>query len=377
MEFDQLTPTYGKCRVLNSSRINLVSKKIASILVTFALAGCGASQSNAPLTDRPYHHTENGFRNLHMEHPNKSFFSFLRMRYFSDVTWADHKSRASEVPIKQLDLGPLNKPSQNLQVSWLGHSTFLIQFDGLNIMTDPVFSERTSPFSFFGPKRYVPHVVEYQLLPKIDYVIISHNHYDHLDSTAVETLGNDPVYLVPLNLKPWFMALGINADRIREMDWWDKARYPKLEVQALPSQHWSARGLFDRHETLWASWLLKIGNKTIWFAGDTGYNAFQFREIGEISGGIDLALIPIGGYLPRSFMGPYHVNPAEAVKIHKDIKAKVSVGMHWGTFPLTAEGPGDPITDLKQQIKRQGLTDTEFRTMVMGDMIQFPSNPVK
>ena len=135
----------------------------------------------------------------------------------------------------------------------------------------------------------------------------------------------------------------------------------------MPSQHWSARGLFDRHKTLWASWLLNIGGTKIWFAGDTGYNEFQFKEIGDVSNGVDIALIPIGGYLPRHFMKAYHVDPEEAVKIHKDVRAKVSLGMHWGTFPLTAEGPIDPVLELERQIKSYNLADGSFLTMNVGE----------
>lgn len=339
---------------------------IVTIMIVFA-AACGpAPRKGAPAASRPAHHTADGFQNLYVKDPDKSVFDFLAMKYFGDDVWADHAARAGEVPTVDLDPKILQSPPAALQITWLGHSTFLLQRDGINILTDPIFGDRASPFPFAGPKRYVRHAIDYALLPKIDYVVISHNHYDHLDTVAVERLGNQPVYLVPLGLGPWLAEHGVRPERVREMDWWAKASFASLEVQAMPSQHWSARGLNDRRETLWASWLLDIAGRKVWFAGDTGYNDVQFKEIGQAAGGIDVGLIPIGGYLPRDFMRSYHVNPEEAVLIHRDIGARVSIGMHWGTLPLTAEGPGDPALELARQRKAHGLAPDSFITMAIG-----------
>ena len=212
-------------------------------------------------------------------------------------------------------------------------------------------------------------MVDYEELPVIDYVIISHNHYDHLDSETVQMLGNTPFYLVPLGLKPWFVDQGINPDRVMEHDWWDRTILDGMTIQAMPSQHWSARGLGDRHETLWASWYLDFGDRTIWFGGDTGYNTIQFKEIGAATGGVDLVLIPIGGYAPRAFMQTYHLHPEEAIFIHQDIGATKSIGMHWGTFTLTAEGPIDPKIELISKQKTHNLSDDEFSTMIVMDVM--------
>ncbi|MEH6524437.1 MAG: MBL fold metallo-hydrolase [Sneathiella sp.] len=356
---------------------NSVSGKIINYGILFValasllLAACETNSQTIADAKKPPHHTADGYRNLYIEHPDKSFFDFLYLRFFSDVEWADHESRSAEVAVKDLDIDLVNMPNEPNQVSWLGHSTFLIQSAGKNILTDPIFADRVSPVSFAGPARYIRHVTNYDDLPDIDYVIISHNHYDHLDRETVQLLGNTPVYLVPLGLKPWFLELGIRADRIQEHDWWDRTELPGVTIQAMPSQHWSARGLGDRHETLWASWYLDFGDRTLWFGGDTGYNAVQFKEIGAATGGVDLALIPIGGYAPRSFMKTYHVNPEEAIFIHQDIKAAKSIGMHWGTFPLTAEGPIDPQIELIEKRKTHGLSDEEFSTMIVGETIKW------
>jgi N-acyl-phosphatidylethanolamine-hydrolysing phospholipase D len=343
---------------------------IGSFFLLFVLS-CAVANPLPDDPDRPLHHTDEGFRNLYIDTADKTFFSYMKMRYFSDVEWADHEEEGDQVPFKTLDLNLVNNPPQDLQVSWLGHSTFLIQLDGINLLTDPVFSDRTSPISFAGPKRYVPHVVDYDKLPKIDYVIISHNHYDHLDIETIRLLGDDPIYFVPLKLAQWFKDAGIAPNRVREMDWWDKAEESGLQIQAMPSQHWSARGLSDRFESLWASWYVQLGGRSLWFAGDTGYNEKQFKEIGNKTGGVDFAFIPIGGYLPRSFMSDFHINPEEAVKIHRDVKADVSFGMHWGTFPLTAEGPMAPVLELAKQVKDYGLDEGEFITLDLGETIRY------
>lgn len=342
-------------------------KQLLFLCLGFMLACCG--EPGAPLAQKAAHHTANGYRNLHIEDPDKNFFDFLAMRWFGDTEWADHAARAAEVPVKDLDLETVRKPSQSIRISWLGHSTFLLQGKDRNILTDPAFGARVSPFSFAGPKRYTRHVVDYAALPPIDIVIISHNHYDHLDIAAVQLLGNRPRYLVPLGLKAWFVENGIAADRVREMDWWDSASVEGLDIQAMPSQHWSARGLNDRRETLWASWLIQLEGRKVWFAGDTGYNPVQFKEIGRAARGIDIALIPIGGYAPRPFMRLYHVNPEEAIRIHKDIGARESIGMHWGTYPLTAEGPIDPVLELEKQKKAYKLMPEAFITMTIGESI--------
>lgn len=346
-------------------------------LIVFAGMGC------APTLDAQWvaepgpraHHTADGFRNPYIEDPKKNFFSFWNMKIFGDTEWADHESRAGEVPVRSVDLEGIQGASDEVRITWLGHSTFLIQNRGVAILTDPIFADRASPLSFAGPRRYIRHVIDYARLPAIDYVIISHNHYDHLDAEAVDRLGNKPLYLVPLGLKAWFVERGIRPGRVREMDWWDEAAFPKVTFQAMPAQHWSARGLTDRRKTLWASWFVEFAGAGLWFAGDTGYNPVQFKEIGKAVGGIDVALIPIGGYAPRSFMGPYHVTPEEAIRIHRDVGAKRSIGMHWGTFPLTAEGPGDPPLELGRRKQRLGLADDAFITLAVGQTIAL-RNPV-
>jgi N-acyl-phosphatidylethanolamine-hydrolysing phospholipase D len=357
---------------------------LASILL---LSGCQSTDSNqSKANSQKAHHTREGFKNVYVQDDDKNFFDFLEMRFLGDQEWADHASLADQVPLQQVDIDRLNSKSQMLSetdtplVTWLGHSMFLVQHNGLTLLTDPIFSDRASPLSFAGPKRYKAHAMDYSELPNIDIVVISHNHYDHLDNESIEQLVArsakqvSPIqFFVPLGLKAHIVDEGANPNDVREMDWWNKAlasnAFSSAEIQALPSQHWSARGLSDRLQSLWASWAIDFGDFTLWFAGDTGYNDVQFKQIGNALGEVDLALIPIGGYAPRWFMKNYHVNPSEAVKIHEDVKSKKSIAMHWGTFPMTAEEPGEPPKMLAIEKQAKGMSEASFITLAIGESI--------
>lgn len=294
-----------------------------TILVMLSLfwSGCAVTQQEIA-SEAPAHHTSVGYKNLYIDDPEKSFFNFLNMRFFGDEPWADHFALADEVPTQKVEIQQILTSADTPQITWLGHSTFLIQHKGINVLTDPVFADRASPVSFAGPKRYSPHVIDYKRLPKVDVVVISHNHYDHLDQEAINVLGNNTHYVVPLGIGDWLREQNVKTDKITELDWWQTTRVKNVELQALPSQHWSARGLGDRFTTLWASWSLKMSGLHVWFAGDTGYNDRLFKDIGEQIDDVDLSLIPIGAYAPRWFMQTYHVNPREAVMIHQDIGSK-------------------------------------------------------
>jgi len=345
------------------------------VLTLLLLQGCSSrtTSSNKP---SKAHHTVDGYKNLHVEDTDKSFFDFLKMRMLGEDEWADHLALASQVPVQDIDVERIKSPGNKPLITWLGHSVFLIQYNGINVLTDPIFSDRASPLSFAGPRRYVKHAMDYADLPDIDIVVISHNHYDHLDEDSLQTLARrslsqaNPIqFYVPMGLVDILLDQNIQRANIVEMDWWDSHTQGNVVITAQPSQHWSARGLADRLNTLWASFHLKIEDFNVWFAGDTGYNDVQFKQIGQRST-IDLALIPIGAYAPRWFMQKYHVNPAEAVMIHKDVKAKKSIGMHWGTFPLTAEEPGEPVTLLEQEKQAHTLNQDSFITLAIGESIQ-------
>jgi len=326
-------------------------------------------------TVRPDHHNPDGtFRNPHLAPGQIGLTSFLKMRFGRGNDWPSHTRQRERIPLSGLDPRMLRQPAGAPRLTWIGHSTFLIQYLGLNILTDPVFSDRVSPVNFAGPRRLVPLPVTIAELPPIDLVVISHNHYDHLDLASVRALGNGPRYLVPLGLQSLLMAGGIDRDRVRELDWWESHRAGNLTVTATPAQHWSGRGLRDRNRTLWCGWHLAIGEFSAWFAGDTGYNEIQFREIGEHFGGMDLALIPIGAYEPRWFMRRQHINPEEAVRIHREVRSQLSVGMHWATFQLSAEDVDAPRAQLTHALRRQDDT-RPFITMAIGESRLITATP--
>ena len=258
-------------------------------------------------------------------------------------------------------------------LTWVGHATFLLQVEGLNVLTDPVFSRRVSPFRFVGPERLAPLGLTLQELPPIDLVLLSHNHYDHLDEAAVKTLARDHdklIFVVPLGVKKWFTSRGIRS--VVELDWWQSAEVGAAKVTALPAQHFSGRGPFDRNATLWCSLLLEIGDRKIYFAGDTGYSR-DFADIGAAHPDIDLALLPIGAYEPNWFMRSVHVNPEEAVRIFQDLGAAQAVAMHWGTFRLTLEPLDEPPQRLVAALTAQGIAPERFKVMRHGETCRMPA----
>jgi N-acyl-phosphatidylethanolamine-hydrolysing phospholipase D len=264
-------------------------------------------------------------------------------------------------------------------VTFIGHASVLVQAGGLNMLTDPMFSERASPFSFIGPKRAQPPGLSLAQLPHIDLVLISHNHYDHLDEASVTALnaqrGGPPLFIVPLGLKAWLAGQGIT--QVVELDWWQSHRVGGAEVVLTPAQHWSGRGLHDRLATLWGGFAVFLPDFQWYYSGDTGYSK-DFADIRahfadrQTEGGFDLALIPVGAYEPRWFMATQHVNPAEAVQIHRDIGAKRSLGVHWGTFSLTDEPLDQPPRDLALARRAAGLADEAFFVTAVGETRRLP-----
>ncbi|EFA84510.1 beta-lactamase-like domain-containing protein [Heterostelium album PN500] len=277
-------------------------------------------------------------------------------------------------PVLEVDLDRLRQPVDNskLRCTWIGHSTFLMQFAGVNFLTDPVFADRCSPFSFAGPKRYRDIPVPLAKLPKVDFIVISHNHYDHLDISVVKEIGNSVRWFVPVGLKQWFKdAAGV--DNVSELSWWEEDSFSeRIQLVATPCHHNTGRGLHDRFKTLWCSWCIidRTTGKKIYFGGDTAY-CDVFKEIGHHIDGIDFSLLPIGAYAPRDPLKEMHVDPAEAVMIHQDIRSKRSIGCHWGTFILSDEPLLEPPRKLKEAAELNGLGADEFTAMKIGETRDF------
>ena len=250
---------------------------------------------------------------------------------------------------------------------WIGHSTVMLNHAGTTILTDPQFSERASPFSFWGPKRITPTSFDIGDLPRIDVVLISHNHYDHLDEKSIRALAQthpNIKFLVPLGLAPLLKDWG--AEDVEELDWWQPVTISGVEIQTTPVQHWSKRSFFDRNKTLWAGWMLRWEDFSFYFAGDTGYSD-DFKVTAKRLGSPTLAAIPIGAYEPRDFMKTSHLNPEEAVKVFTDLGAKYAFGIHWGTFKLTLEKMDEPPVRLKSALQQESISEDVFRVLTHGE----------
>jgi L-ascorbate metabolism protein UlaG (beta-lactamase superfamily) len=277
---------------------------------------------------------------------------------------------------KPLDDVPASKPVHHVQsgirITFVNHSTFLIQTAGLNILTDPVWSERVSPFTWSGPKRQRKPGIRFEDLPKIDVILLSHNHYDHLDLPTLKSLTriHDPRIITSLGVSAYLKKHGI--ERSVDMDWWDELNLDEsLRVQSVPAQHFSARGTLDRNKTLWCGFVLKKDEGNIYFAGDTGYNSRTFKEIGDRCSPIAVSLIPIGAYQPIWFMSPVHCSPAEAVVIHKEVRSEKSIATHFGTFRLGDENPDEAVKDLKAALALEKISEDDFITMREGECKAF------
>ena len=251
-------------------------------------------------------------------------------------------------------------------VTFIGHSTFLIQTPAGNFLTDPIYSERASPLTWAGPRRVRQPAVRFDDLPPISTVLLSHNHYDHCDLPTLRKLARrfDPAVVTPIGNERLVRSAGIR--RVEELDWWQQTTRSALPITLTPAYHFSARTPFDKNRALWGGFVLEADRARIFFAGDTAYADF-FSEMRRRLGPIDLALLPIGAYEPRWFMQAVHMNPAEAVQAHLDLDAALSIAMHFGTFQLTSEGIDEPARALEEACHSRNVAPSRFRTLGFGD----------
>ena len=432
-----------------------------------------AIQTNA--RGRPAHHVEGGFIN-----PWPSYVEYSPLDFFSIALPELRKLVTYELPRVTPEWESITDPSHELQATWLGHSTFLVQAAGWNVLTDPVFSQRTSPVPGVGPLRYTPPACAVDDLPLIHIVLISHNHYDHLDWDSVTSLLNKEkrdlaaaaavqsgsingraarrrftgmLWVAPLGVKSTLASLGVAADRIVELDWWDEYRPEILQdgaispqaaggtvthrrssatrasaipavnrtatastaesspptVICVPAQHQSARTLFNRNAALWAGFAVIVptprqnataerADLRFYFAGDTGYRAVPvrdppiepgspdedalpfcpaFKEVGKRYGPFDLSLLPIGAYSPRVFMSSFHATPEDAVAMHVDVRSRLSVGMHWGAFPVTDEPIEEPPVRLRAALQRRNMSSDGFVAVWPGGTVAAGVGPLR
>jgi N-acyl-phosphatidylethanolamine-hydrolysing phospholipase D len=342
-------------------------RNMAALAGALLLAGCASPYQNPYYDPQKPHHTSEGFQNLDPDaRISEGFLSWQWQRRQDGLPKPPDPAHRDWRVVP--DLALLHAPSGKPSVTWIGHATLLLRLGGLNILTDPHFSERASPVGFAGPKRFHPPGVALADLPEIHAVVISHSHYDHLDVDSVRQLhqrgGGKLQFFVPLGLKPWFAELGI--DEVTELDWWQHVELDGVRFTLTPLQHWSARSLGDRNRTLWGGWAITAPDLNIFFAGDTGYSA-DFVEIGRRLGPFDLAALPIGAYEPRWFMRRQHVEPAQALQIHRDIRARQSLGVHWGVFEMADESLDEPPRALAAAREAAGMAESEFFVLRVGE----------
>ncbi len=353
--------------IIRHNRFNQLALTLMTFLLATVQGGCHATQ---PEVSRP-HHSVDGFRNNY-SHDRHGFSDFLKWRL--DRLLGRRPDRAEtgayHFPLAQNDPEYLQDNGHETTVTWIGHASLLLQIDGINILTDPHLTERASPLSWAGPKRVVPPGLTFEDLPVIHMVLISHNHYDHLDLPTLQRLSRQwspkhhPRIFVPLGGKRFLEGKGLS--NVVEMDWWDQENFRGLTIHAVPAQHFSSRTPFDRNTTLWAGYVLLNSRFRFYFAGDTGYSP-DFTEIGRRLGPMDLAAIPIGAYEPRWFMRAMHLNPEEAVLVHQDVQSRRSVGIHWGTFNLTDEPMDEPPKRLRAALLEASIPLEEFFVMQHGE----------
>jgi len=330
---------------------------LAFVVLAAVVAFSGAEGHHArpaPAATVPAHHLAAGFRNLDAGFTRTP--AWVRIRHFANrlgpMLWGDANGAA--LAMAAPDVEGLRLNGHVPTVTWVGHSTLLVQLDGVNFLTDPHWGGRSGPFGGrFGVGRYTRPGVAFEDLPPIHFVLISHDHYDHLDEPTVLRLARDhnPRFVVPLGVKAWLADRGItNAE---ELDWGESTTFHGLTIVCTPAQHFSGRTLRDQGRRLWASWVV-TGSKRFYFGGDSGY-AGHFKEIGDAHGPFDLAALAIGSYTPRNLTRPVHTSPEEALQAWLDLRAARFVGIHWGTFYLAQEPYDEPPRRLAAEVQRREL----------------------
>ena len=334
---------------------------MASCVFCGGFAGFYAASETAPA-----HHTADGFRNNYPHAREESFWLWKWEQLRNGLP--PPPPEGWETPFVRTDSAALRRSDENPRLTWIGHASFLYQAAGMNMLFDPHFSERASPVPFAGPRRIVALPLELEDLPPIDVVMISHNHYDHLDRTTVRELSKrhaGAVFLVPLGLKAWFREEGIA--RVEEFDWWRHHEAGGLRFTLVPVQHWSKRTLWDTNRSLWGGWVVEGAGLKLIHTGDLGYSR-DARDIGERLGPFDVALVPIGAYAPRWFMKTMHIDVPEAIQVRSDLRAARAIGMHWGTFEaLTDEPLDEPPAWLLRERAAAGLAPDQFDLMKVGE----------
>lgn len=334
-----------------------------------------SAQANAETpgqeTEKPDHHTIEGFRNYPVvEAPADLGFIFYWNRFISSfktpVVPEEH------ILPEEVAVALYNEMQNENTITWIGQSTLLIKISGTTILTDPYISKYASPF-IMGPSRYVKSGFSAERLPLIDIIVVSHNHYDHLDADFIESIENkDTIQVfVPLKLGSFFSERGFK--NVYELDWYGSKTIDDIRFTALPSVHYSGRGMGDKNLTLWCSWAISSSSGQYYFVGDSAYTPILFKEIGEKFGAFDLAMLGIGTYGNRKYGVNNHTTPEEAVTIGKEINANTLLGIHWGTIDLSDEPPWEPPKRFHAAARKSGYPAEAVWTMKIGETRRLPA----
>lgn len=322
---------------------------------------CSSMKYSGPETD---HFDGEKFHNLIQLEDKISLWEFIKLR-----PWRFNKESEDKWLWKEITpTNPSDHDFLGARVIFINHASFLIQINGINILTDPIWSNKCGPFGRLGPSRFHKPGILFEDLPKVDIVLVSHNHYDHMDLATLKRLKekHNPLFIVGLGNTRYLKF--IDKNKIIELDWWQKRNLYDLNIYMVPAQHWSIRTRFDVNESLWGGFFIESKNSSIFFAGDTAEGP-HFNMVRKRIGEPQIALLPIGAYLPRDFMKSSHMGPKEAVEAFKLLKAKKAVAMHFGTFPLGKDGPKMAAEELKRVLNKEKLQES-FIIPEPGSIIQ-------
>jgi L-ascorbate metabolism protein UlaG (beta-lactamase superfamily) len=338
--------------------LGLLSVGFVGVGTSIGCSGFSAPGYKGPKSD---HFNGTRFHNQVRSAGDKGFWDLVR--------WMSTRKQGKWKDFTPAAFGPAPPPrvgAGKLRVTLVNHSTVLIQTTGLNILTDPIWSKRASPVGWAGPKRRRPPGIRFADLPKIDLVLISHNHYDHLDVPTLKRLSKRDGPQVFAGLGNRKLLRKHKIRRARDLDWWDQVEVgDRTRITFVPAQHFSGRGLCDRNKTLWGGFVIEAGGTKIYFAGDSGFGP-HFKQIADRFDYFDLALLPIGAFRPRWFMSAMHISPEEAVSVHFLINARHSVGIHYGTFPLADDAQREPIERLERMLKQVDMKGSAFWVLPFG-----------
>lgn len=327
----------------------------------------GSCVFSAPRYDGPVSDHFDGKKFVNQEPITVSGFAFLRWRMNRELGhWPDW------IDAEPGPAPPERVTGDDLRVTFVNHSTVLVQMDGLNVLTDPIWSHRCSPVPWAGPRRRRPPGIRFEDLPPIDLVLVSHNHYDHMDVPTLQRLQQEhtPRVLVGLGNTVYLESEGI--ERVEDMDWWDERDVaPGIRVTAVPVRHFSGRGLTDRAGTLWTGFVIEGPAGKVFFAGDTGWG-IHFEQIRERFGPMRLAILPIGCFRPRWFMSRVHIDPEQAVRAAEVLEAETSLGVHFGTFSLGDDGEKEPVEELERAVKAVSNPGPRFWALDHGESRDVP-----